>query len=249
MSVLLKEKNEQQLVLTTVSGLPPVLWLKQCKTEDQIKHWVLVQDIYRDIYLELKAYFNGIENTNTSKPERFQKAYKAWSQQYIALYDLIFKAYPEIKKAFQKNNIALALQPGELLCRILELDCQAVFEQCQTYTKMSPPEIYKLMKFSAEAEELAQKSNLNRQQKRELDNFLKKINVLTHPMKDFYMLKNLVDSVGSKSRDMSVKRAYRNYREAVSLAGGSLAYFLHPSKNTQGHQFNKGLLEPLNKTS
>ncbi len=230
MSVRLKKEDKQQLTLIMVSEFPPVLWLKQ--REDRIKHWGPVFDTYCDIYFELKGYFNGTINTNTSKPERFQKAYKAWSKQYIALYNLIFDAYPEIEKAFQKNNIALVLQPGELLCRSLELDCQALFEQCQTDTEMSPPEIYKLMKKSANAEELAQEFNLNSQQKREtcrtedsawqisrkIDNSFQENNVLTYPIKDFYVLKNLVDSIGSKSRDMSVKRVYRDYREAVSIA-------------------------------
>jgi hypothetical protein len=236
---------DQNLILMTASGLPPVSWLRRCYTLDQKSHWELVRSSFQDIYKQLRCYFQGEQSPKLPNSHGYQDICTTGVARYISLYNLIFWAFQEIQSLSESLNLTIPKTPGFYLCRILELECEALFNQCQGYTELYPRQIYDLSREGKKIRQLKEKQQLTVKELNQIKRFESKAAKFKAKFQDFDSLTILAVGVASASHNSRVKTAYHHYQDICDQLDQAIMKAIHPSKRIKGHTWNKGMLNNL----
>ncbi len=135
MNKLINESKKNKIeLLRLLSEIPPREYLSKCKTEHQVNNFLLVKDIFENVFFQLKSYFGGGEPVEI-EDKTIKLIVDFLTRRYLDIYDLIFWSWkyqkPFLSKMYGINS------PIETLYEIVLGDCDLFFSQCLGYKELS----------------------------------------------------------------------------------------------------------------
>jgi hypothetical protein len=190
------DEHTQEKLLKSLNGLPPLIWLDLCKSQDQVAHWRLVRE--------------GRESSFQSESALAQRDY------YLSLYGVIQQGWRYLREAAQEAGIeGLPDSPGEGLIKIIELDCAAFFAPCLEYYEWSADGAYQLYRLGRGAREISL-DNPTKSKQLKLRKYSAKLKKMQRPYQEMLSLKNFCLAVCSTDgkRDRSLKLKIESFEKA-----------------------------------
>ncbi|WNZ45191.1 hypothetical protein Q2T42_25730 [Leptolyngbya boryana CZ1] len=120
--------TDQEMLLATCNGLPPVEEWDRTETIKQGQHFIAVHQHFQDLKKALAAYFSGEANPIGKDDVKRKRLIEGEVAYYLGVYDLFWFGWSEIEAEVSQTypRSWFPSSPGEALTTILELDCEAM---------------------------------------------------------------------------------------------------------------------------
>jgi hypothetical protein len=138
---------ENQLILSTLQGLPPLGWYwADCRTADQKQHFFDLQAHYQRLRTLLHNYFSEQLDDWSGLSQSEVSSWKMRRAYWTSLYDLIRNGWEAIAAAFAEAGVEVST-PGNLLVLVLEWEAAGLLVECLnlaplSMTRFSPQKAY-----------------------------------------------------------------------------------------------------------
>lgn len=240
-------KSEQEQIIKTINGLPPFMWLVKCKTSDQFYHWEECLNTFQNLCSELKAYFSGQDSSVNYGSPKTQKVFELTSKRYIDLYGLIRDCWSHLKEACSILKIPFPETPGMFLSRIIEMECEAQFNKCQSYFEYRPRKLHDLYRLDRQVRMLrAKKDKLTIKEQSKIQKFDREVESLKkQDQNSFWAYWLVLDVARANQQDESIQVSLRRYEARCEELDQILHSFIHPSQKQRGYSFVKGIKQSL----
>ena len=243
------QEDVQELLLTTVSGLPPDNYWDQCNTPDRQHHWQECRLSFTRLHAALKSFFSGCSSPLNTIPLELQEPFFLWREYYLSLYGLLHEAWEPISDAASLERLPLPLTPGELLIELLHDESDAIFTIAfpewvtgNNNYEFSPQGEYRSYQEGLKVSKLLHSRDLSPPEKQRIDRYhkkekgkLKRCN--RFGVRLFFCLRTA--EVAAK-KNSYIKRKLKAFNQADADWQADLIAAIHPSKSGRGFAFRGG---------
>lgn len=133
------------LILCTLSGIPPVNWLSETWEEDQRIEWDRARRFFNLVYRDLMSFFSDTPSPLDCLPKNSKKReeIRSATRFYLSFYEGVREKWNSLsnylaKADLQKLGIKNAPQsPGETISLIILQDARNCFEPCLKYSEIT----------------------------------------------------------------------------------------------------------------
>ena len=238
---------ESQLILSTLQGLPPLVWYwEECRTPDQKQHFSDLQESSQRLRTLLNNYFSDQLDDWSGLSQSEISFWKMRRDYWTSLYSLIRNGWEAIEPAFAKAGIEVST-PGSLVSLLFEWQITVLFIECldlapPSMTRFSPRKVYNQYKSSLKPVKDRDATLRNAISKWEK---AQQTGEWLSYVPDILLNCILIPCHQAAKRDRSVRgslKAFKSIKE--ELRDDSYRDF-HPRKGARGYQWVNGVKLPL----
>lgn len=243
------QPEDQTLLLTTVSGLPPGHYQQWCDTPDRRQHWDDCRVAFRRLHASLVTYFTGSSSPLESIPVELREPFFLWREYYLSLYGVLHEAWGAIADAARAEGLPLPETPGKLLTELLHDESDAIFAIAfpklatgNDYFEFSPQGEYRFYQEGLKVTKMLHSRDLSHADKQRIERYRKQAKGKLRGWERFKVRLIFCLSVAEKAskKNSFVKRKLREFNKADANWQADLIAAIHPSKSARGFAFRKG---------
>lgn len=246
---------DQKKVKSVLNDCPPWLWnIEQNPTDDQIRYWHELKDLYQDLRKVLENYFQGL--ALPSLEHRSADARELLSLQfqwYLSFYTLAYWGWSYVEQNASKRGIDLGERcnvrsPSEALAYVIYLDSRACLEpSLQAYYRHSPSETRDLARADrriTQAEAYGEPPK-----KQALKKYQQSIDRLRSPVEQYLNFRDSIVAICEGQIKMKgareVKSALKAYKRAKSDLDAKVQSMSHERHKRIGGEWRNGRYSPM----
>lgn len=259
-------KKDREIILQKAREIPPLSWLPNSATEDQIQEWFSTKVKYSNLHDELLAYFSG---KASPLPERLPPEIAALldlqAKLYLDLYNVLRDGWHIIKaisedlstdsKLEKSDRYAIEVvrnadSPGQLLAKIIELECEEEFDRCKRYTEVRPRKTYDLVRRHQKVQILKHKDGLTASEAKQIHDHEKNLEKITKPRRGGSatisgLCLGACSAYLRHYKNESLRISVKRYESRCNEHRLSLYPYFHPRKAPKPFAWVNGRITPL----
>ncbi len=231
-------KTDQQIILASLDEAPPAWWLIYHLDAKSQKTWYAIKAYFQEICQRTKSFFSGEVYPFKKEDALDEEFYELNTDQYIDLYQLIWKNWTAIKAdldflhqltGWDDFNVQSA---GQCLKNIIREDCLCFYLEGKKETDFTNRSLYEYFRLKGQTGNFKNQENLTKSQKDKLRKFTRYQNRLQAFRSPHVLLDNcLATCKASKGR--RAKILLRRYNETCSELDRVIQARNHPNRKQQ----------------
>ncbi|MBD1844012.1 hypothetical protein H6F89_11490 [Cyanobacteria bacterium FACHB-63] len=238
--------RDWQGAIDRLKNLPDLVWLMDCRTDEQKEHWKDCRLMCLFIRKLLEDYFSGMATDLSPLPKADRTYWMLHRERWTALYNVIQHAWTDIFQAAKEDGLEADFpsQPGEMLILMFRMWAAEMFAPCviglhPELGRFSPRKAYTA--YSNRNKPIALPENLT------LENWRKRFSKTDREMMTFSVHETYCLLICGRvaKQDRLLKDKLKTFRRIEANIEQSNYAMIHPRKKVQGYQWINGYKNSL----